>query len=655
MASDKKQNGNTRVGQRVLALILCILMVAGVALLLVEVLVWSVSAEDAAEPYEDINVRVGLAWGTAAPDAYVTTSLYGYEVGIQNLTDDEKTWTPLFTTSAKSLCVTADGNLTKVAATDGGSGSYKMATSSSKVTVGGYHVELDRTFDTLEEARKVISDASKALSKVNLANGCYAFPAYVKGKYKVRVYDFGTEETATSGIKKIQSAFPDDTLSVVKPSKNCLTVTNPATDRIEFEFRPTDATELTLGLKAYLSPASANGEAYIATGASLLYRGVICFRQVLDSSGSGTGKFNVINVLPMEWYVEGVLPYEISSSWPKESLKAFAIVIRTYMLRGLNKRKSYGFDLYNTSTDQVYKGVDRVTASVKEAVSATRGIVLSYEGKLCEVYYSDCFGNCSAAKNDVWGGTAVPYLCAVETPWEGYSTWKKGLWISKVSAKELASSLRSAGYDELKGSSIESVEVLNYGKNSTYVQSVEITDNLGNKTTITGCSNIRSAFGKYCYSANFVIGQGKVDYTYDVVTPNSEEVWDSHSSVTLLDLAMLTIRTAFGVFNSEGDEGVSVISADSEGNVSVDVVNEPVMVLYSTAINIAPKYVTSREILTEVADSDTDFVIVGKGNGHGVGISQYGSKCLADFGYTCEQIIAAYFTGVSFTHRFEVS
>lgn len=629
MASNDKKN---KLAIRIIAWILCVMMILGTIMIIAEVLHVHTHAAEVTSAYDDINVRVGLIWGSSSVAVYPTTTLYGYHIGIQKLDDDARSFTKLFSSNSKALCVTTDANLVA----DESAGGYQVAT--SKVTVGGYHIELGSTYQSFQEVQQVITQSAASLSSLNFANGCYAFPVYRNGSYRIRVYDFSSDETAANKIGAVQKVFPSESLSVVAPDQKYLSVVDTQTNRIVLEFMANDV-DTTLGLVACDNPQTASEPVYIGAN-SLIYQDVLSFRK---TEGSG-GKFSVINVIKLEDYVEGVLPYEISPSWPLEVQKTFAVVARTYIMGNLGKREAYGFDLYNTSQDQVYKGAGLVNDVIRQAVKETRGLVLSYEGKLTKIYYYNCSGTTRVSAGDAWGGETPVYLKAIPTPWENYTAedCKNGFWIREISASELAKSLKAtdAG-SKLTGNKITSVEVVEYGENSTYVKTIKVTDNNGKTATITTCSDVREAFG--LPSANFVIGKGSVAYTKETVSANpvgSGESWQTKLIRTLTETKLFSVLTAVGVFQPMTTSGVTVLTS-----TGYEKVNSSAYILSAEQENVGPKYTVASENLTAKASDSSSFIIVGKGYGHGVGISQYGAYCLAEYGYDSDYILNAYFAG----------
>ncbi|MDR0952752.1 MAG: SpoIID/LytB domain-containing protein [Elusimicrobiota bacterium] len=108
--------------------------------------------------------------------------------------------------------------------------------------------------------------------------------------------------------------------------------------------------------------------------------------------------FNIIEQIDLENYLYGVLPYEMSYSWPLEALKAQAVAARTYTLKSLEDKRMKDFDLYSDVRSQMYKGSVKKYDSVKKAVDGTKGQVLKYKDKLFYTYYhANCGGHTDQA------------------------------------------------------------------------------------------------------------------------------------------------------------------------------------------------------------------------------------------------------------------
>lgn len=115
------------------------------------------------------------------------------------------------------------------------------------------------------------------------------------------------------------------------------------------------------------------------------------------------GKLRPVLTLAVEDYLLGVVPYEMSESFPLEALKAQAVCARTYALNKADPKKDW--DVVDTTNDQVFRGVSASNTNTAKAVSETAGFVLARKGKLVECYYSASNGGQTEIPAHVWEGT----------------------------------------------------------------------------------------------------------------------------------------------------------------------------------------------------------------------------------------------------------
>ncbi len=119
----------------------------------------------------------------------------------------------------------------------------------------------------------------------------------------------------------------------------------------------------------------------------------------------------VINHLHLEQYLASVVGSEMPASWPQAALRAQAVAARTYALRQRKPRAL--FDVTATTASQVYRGLEAETASTREAVAATRGQVLLFEGGLLDaVFHSSSGGASTENSGEIWN-QQLPYLVSV--------------------------------------------------------------------------------------------------------------------------------------------------------------------------------------------------------------------------------------------------
>jgi len=128
----------------------------------------------------------------------------------------------------------------------------------------------------------------------------------------------------------------------------------------------------------------------------------------------------VVNPVPMEGYLQGVVAGEMPYTWPLEALKAQVVAARSYALANLVKGKP--FDLYSDQRSQVYNGVSGERPRTSEAVSDTAGQVVLYGGKVASTLYFSSSGGKTANAADVFGAV-VPYLVSRPDPWDKASPY----------------------------------------------------------------------------------------------------------------------------------------------------------------------------------------------------------------------------------------
>lgn len=266
------------------------------------------------------------------------------------------------------------------------------------------------------------------------------------------------------------------------------------------------------------------------------------YRGLVEISPADKGLL-VVNELPLEEYLIGLINCEISSLWPMEAVKAQAVIARSYALYQKEARRYALYHLESSVMDQVYDGAGIEDSRAARGVRETTGEVLTFGGRVIQAFYhSNCGGHTEAAEN-VWGGD-LPYLQGVEC---GYCrSAPSGTWEQTISLKKIESQLRSAGHQ------------------------------------VSGLREVRP---------------GK-----------------SNESGRLRDLTLVTAR------------GTTAVSAVS----------------FRKALGYAVIKSTNFRI-REVGD---DIFFTGLGNGHGVGLCQWGAKQRACDGFDYREILSYYYPGV---------
>lgn len=157
------------------------------------------------------------------------------------------------------------------------------------------------------------------------------------------------------------------------------------------------------------------------------------------------GFISVINYVPLEDYVKGVVPYEMSSYWPYEALRAQAVCARTYAIYNLDNYYENGFDLTDDTRSQVYRGTADADETTDAAVDSTSGQIIRYMGEPCEVYYFSSDGGATEDGSKVFS-VDKPYLAGKTDPFEAMVDFNLKSWEFDFTGEQLASVLSNSGY-----------------------------------------------------------------------------------------------------------------------------------------------------------------------------------------------------------------
>ena len=182
----------------------------------------------------------------------------------------------------------------------------------------------------------------------------------------------------------------------------------------------------------------------------------------------------VVDELPLETYLVGLINAEINSKWPIEAIKAQAVVARTFALKKSEERRGKLFDVRADVSDQVYPGSSLEDQESYAAVSATHGQILTYRGEIIQAYYHSTCGGRTASSLEVWG-KEHPYLRGVECKWCVDSP--RYFWKLTSSGRKIGQALRRKGINVGNVTSIKT-----FGKTSSgRVARVEIRGSNGRR------------------------------------------------------------------------------------------------------------------------------------------------------------------------------
>ncbi len=183
-----------------------------------------------------------------------------------------------------------------------------------------------------------------------------------------------------------------------------------------------------------------------------------------------TSGLAVVNAVPLESYLRGVVPAEMPSHWLRQALEAQAVAARSYVLASL--RPGSRFDVYADMRSQVYLGIRAERPSTDAAVAGTAGQIVTWRGVVAKTYFASTSGGRTAANEDAWPGSRpVPYLRSVPDPYDSISPYHR--WRPVV--------LSAAGLGRRLGvGAVDDVEVTSAG--SGWAESVRVVTAAGART-----------------------------------------------------------------------------------------------------------------------------------------------------------------------------
>lgn len=356
------------------------------------------------------------------------------------------------------------------------------------------------------------------------------------------------------------------------------------------------------------------------------YRGALTFIQ------SPRG-FTVVNELDLESYLRGILKIEMNPEWSQEALKAQAILARTFAVKNRGRFAAKGYDLCATENSQVYRGMNAEDPRTDAAVSATAGQVLTYNGQIAAIYYHSDSGGSTANISHVWGGS-VPYLTcraeavAYESP---YSNWTLTLSPAQV---QTALSKMSVNVGAVSGMQISQKDASG--------RAVQLRVQGDRGTADVRAHAFRMAVGSSVLrSTNFDVpgGAAAAAQSAPAQLPKPAEPVAVEFSPKADPLVELTRN---GVFTR--DEMMDMLMNPEKRD---DYLKKGLARLSGGAS--APTPATPQKPAAKpappAAAPANAFTFVGRGWGHGVGLSQWGAKAMADQGASCEAILSHYFPG----------
>jgi stage II sporulation protein D len=318
---------------------------------------------------------------------------------------------------------------------------------------------------------------------------------------------------------------------------------------------------------------------------------------------NGKTGMTVVNTLPLEEYLYGIIAKEISPNWPFEAVKAQAVAARTYALYNRNKYQNDGYDVCATTDCQVYGGRESEVPRAIKAVDATTGQVILYQGKPIPAYFHSSSGGYTENSENVWG-TYLPYLRGVVDYDQNSPQYN---WEKQLKPSEFEEVLSKAGYNL---GTIKAIGISPLGS-----QPMSTIDR-----GVSGRVKIIRIIGS----------NGSIQLTGEKL----RKILSLRSS--LFDIhVMLPVQKSieFEITDSVGNQG------NKKVEINLPSTNEK-------------GFVTDKEDIRRISGRPNEIIVIsGLGWGHGIGLSQWGAKAMAEKGPQDDptyfkEILKHYYQGV---------
>ncbi|EPR13950.1 SpoIID/LytB domain-containing protein [Ruminiclostridium papyrosolvens] len=436
-------------------------------------------------------------------------------------------------------------------------------------TSGPYHIQLNGIYNTYNDTVSLIQGYSQ--------KGVTTYPVYTDSGWQIWTGFYVSKSAAQAAVNTVKSKLGENTYTVIDETNSRIYSTDQ-NGKVLFMYASSNS------LLRGRSISSVNPNT-VKIGTTL-YRGQVEFNRL---SGSD---MTIINVLPFEEYLYGVVPNEMPAYSNIEALKAQAVAARTYSYKSINKHSKYGFNLCATTDCQVYKGYSSENANTNKAVDETRDMVVTYNGTLAETVFSASTGGRTEDVVNVWGNS-IPYLKSVEDNYESGKSYNYN-WTMKFTADEINTKLKSYGLGTVTG-----IEITKCSAAGRPIEMV-ITGTLKPEGVIITKDKCRTFLSLPSQMYNI-----SSDANINVQVNNKIEN---------VSLSQIKVITSSGEKSyTDPNQKVTIVGADGKEST--------------------------------VSASPAEYVFTGKGWGHAVGMSQEGAMGMAKAGFTFEQILTHYYTG----------
>ncbi len=347
------------------------------------------------------------------------------------------------------------------------------------------------------------------------------------------------------------------------------------------------------------------------------------------------GQLMPVLALTIEEYLLGVVPYEMSNSFPLEALKAQAICARTYAMAHLDASSAY--DMVDTTANQVFLGINYSNTNAIQAVQETAGVVGGYKGALATCYYAASNGGQTEKVETVWGSkgdwsyyqvTDDPYdVENPESPVKRARLYKNGEKLPDAFMKVLADALQGEMTKRGMDTDVSSLRIDSITAVSLSTPRSSDESKLMTELTITFNWSGRQVL--YTPGATAIpAADGDTELSL-FASPTPTAV--PETMVTAEAIATPAPTPVYSVFLPVADSCTLTLKLFPN-------------VLRALNLSI---YGADNEIVT-VVEKEDQFVLESRRYGHGVGMSQRGAQWMAShYGKTYVEILAFYYPGMT--------
>lgn len=463
---------------------------------------------------------------------------------------------------------------------------------------GPYHtVLLDEIYSSYEEA---YIEAEDLTEKFN----CDFYPYLIEGRYTIAGGNFTNKKLSQNLAEKLE----DEGYKAESLNGNLNNI-------VAYNNKNKPIFMYDKDMSVYFSSYKEDEEYEMIKVDGRAYRGKIALNIIDDI------KLLTINHVELENYLYGVVPNEISASWGMEALKAQALAARTYAVCNIKPRQIY--DMEDNQNSQVYMGYDYEKSSTTKAVNETAGEMIYYDNKLIQAFYHSTSGGSTENSENVWF-ESLPYLRGVEDEFSNNSGSPYNSWQTTYYKEDIIRNLNLDGndVDELYG-----IEIKKVSENNRVIECIFLTDagEISYKK-----ENARLLLG--LKSSWFSIENGNSFYFVTEYFPLIENQEEIPSRGGILDLITEEEREQDKEPKPETGTIVGKFVISDDGTKKIN--KEKLAFISSKGVSIV--------------DTDSKaYNFEGRGWGHGIGMSQYGAKQMAEEGYTYDEILQHYYTGVT--------